>query len=232
MKKILLVEDEISLVHFIQKGLEEQDFEVSIALDGNTGYKMASELLFDVIILDIMLPGMNGLEVCKRLRAEQVNVPILFLTALSTSENIATGLDLGADDYLVKPFKFIELNARIKALLRRSEVSVDNHIAIDGKDVYTISDLRLDDKAKSVHRAGIEIKLTANEYRLLLELIKNKGRVLSRTTLLESAWDVNYNAGTNVIDVYINYLRNKIDTNPSNKLIHTVVGMGYILKES
>ncbi len=232
MKKILLVEDEISLVHFIQKGLEEQGFEVSIALDGNTGYKMASELLFDIIVLDIMLPGMNGLEVCKKLRTEQVNVPILFLTALSTSENIATGLDLGADDYLVKPFKFIELNARIKALLRRSEVSVDNHASIDDKDVYTISDLRVDDKAKSVHRAGMEIKLTANEYRLLLELIKNKGRVLSRTTLLESAWDVNYNAGTNVIDVYINYLRNKIDTNPSNKLIHTVVGMGYILKES
>lgn len=111
MKKILLVEDEISLVHFIQKGLEEQGFEVSIALDGNTGYKMASELLFDIIVLDIMLPGMNGLEVCKKLRTEQVNVPILFLTALSTSENIATGLDLGADDYLVKPFKFIELNA-------------------------------------------------------------------------------------------------------------------------
>lgn len=117
-------------------------------------------------------------------------------------------------------------------MLRRSEVSVDNHASIDDKDVYTISDLRVDDKAKSVHRAGMEIKLTANEYRLLLELIKNKGRVLSRTTLLESAWDVNYNAGTNVIDVYINYLRNKIDTNPSKKLIHTVVGMGYILKES
>ncbi len=231
MKKILLVEDEISLVHFIQKGLEEQGYEVSVALDGDTGYKMASELSFDIIVLDIMLPGMNGLEVCKKLRTEQVTTPILFLTALSTSENIATGLDLGADDYLAKPFKFIELNARIKALLRRFDFASDSSTA-DDTDVYGIADLRVDDKAKSVHKAGVEIKLTANEYRLLVELIKNKGRVLSRTTLLESAWDVNYNAGTNVIDVYINYLRNKIETDPSNKLIHTVVGMGYVLKEA
>ncbi len=231
MKRILLVEDEISLVHFIQKGLEEQGFEVSVALDGNVGYKMASEMAFDIIVLDIMLPGMNGLEVCKKLRTEHVTTPILFLTALSTSENIATGLDLGADDYLAKPFKFIELNARIKALLRRFDITSDT-AAADDNEVYTIADLRVDDKAKTVHRGGTEIKLTANEYRLLVELIKNKGRVLSRNTLLESAWDVNYNAGTNVIDVYINYLRNKIETDPSNKLIHTVVGMGYVLKEA
>lgn len=231
MKRILLVEDEISLVHFIQKGLEEQGFEVSVALDGNVGYKMASEMAFDIIVLDIMLPGMNGLEVCKKLRTEHVTTPILFLTALSTSENIATGLDLGADDYLAKPFKFIELNARIKALLRRFDITSDT-AAADDNEVYTIADLRVDDKAKTVHRGDTEIKLTANEYRLLVELIKNKGRVLSRNTLLESAWDVNYNAGTNVIDVYINYLRNKIETDPSNKLIHTVVGMGYVLKEA
>lgn len=231
MKRILLVEDEISLVHFIQKGLEEQGFEVSVALDGNVGYKMASEMAFDIIVLDIMLPGMNGLEVCKKLRTEHVTTPILFLTALSTSENIATGLDLGADDYLAKPFKFIELNARIKALLRRFDITSDT-AAADDNEVYTIADLRVDDKAKTVHRGDTEIKLTANEYRLLVELIKNQGRVLSRNTLLESAWDVNYNAGTNVIDVYINYLRNKIETDPSNKLIHTVVGMGYVLKEA
>jgi len=231
MKRILLVEDEISLVHFIQKGLEEQGFEVSVALDGDVGYKMASEMAFDIIVLDIMLPGMNGLEVCKKLRTEQVTTPILFLTALSTSENIATGLDLGADDYLAKPFKFIELNARIKALLRRFDITSDAAV-VDDNEVYSIADLRVDDKSKTVHRGGTEIKLTANEYRLLVELIKNKGRVLSRNTLLESAWDVNYNAGTNVIDVYINYLRNKIETDPANKLIHTVVGMGYVLKES
>lgn len=231
MKKILLVEDEVSLVHFIQKGLQEQGYEVSVALDGDTGYKMASDSAFDVIVLDIMLPGMNGLEVCKKLRHEQVNTPILFLTALSTSENIATGLDLGADDYLAKPFKFIEFNARVKALLRRSDLVADSPTT-DDEDVYAIADLKLDDKSKSVERGGVSINLTANEYRLLLALIKNKGRVLSRTMLLESAWDVNYNAGTNVIDVYINYLRNKIETDPSNKLIHTVVGMGYVLKEA
>ncbi|MDX2069628.1 MAG: response regulator transcription factor [Haliscomenobacter sp.] len=228
MKKILLVDDEVSVVGFIRKGLVEEDYEVSVAFEGNTGLKMALEGSFDLIILDIMLPDINGLEVCKAIRNNQIQTPILFLTALGASENVALGLDLGGDDYLVKPFKFIELNARIKALLRRTgplEQLNQPH------NIFTIADLKVDDDAKRVERSQTFIALTATEYRLLLVLIKNKGRVLSRLDLLESAWDINFNLSTNVVDVYINYLRKKIDADTNNKLIHTVVGMGYVLKE-
>jgi two-component system, OmpR family, copper resistance phosphate regulon response regulator CusR len=229
MKKILLVDDEVSVVSFIRKGLVEEDYEVSVAFEGNSGLRMALEGSFDLIILDIMLPDINGLEVCKAIRGNQIQTPILFLTALGASENVALGLDLGGDDYLVKPFKFIELNARIKALLRRTgplEQLNQPH------NIFTIADLRVDDDAKTVERNHTFIALTATEYRLLLVLIKNKGRVLSRLDLLESAWDINFNLSTNVVDVYINYLRKKIDADTNNKLIHTVVGMGYVLKET
>lgn len=229
MKKILLVDDEVSVVSFIRKGLVEEDYEVSVAFEGNSGLRMALEGSFDLIILDIMLPDINGLEVCKAIRGNQIQTPILFLTALGASENVALGLDIGGDDYLVKPFKFIELNARIKALLRRTgplEQLNQPH------NIFTIADLRVDDDAKTVERNHTFIALTATEYRLLLVLIKNKGRVLSRLDLLESAWDINFNLSTNVVDVYINYLRKKIDADTNNKLIHTVVGMGYVLKET
>jgi DNA-binding response OmpR family regulator len=229
MKKILLVDDEVSVVSFIRKGLVEEDYEVSVAFEGNSGLRMALEGSFDLIILDIMLPDINGLEVCKAIRSHQIQTPILFLTALGASENVALGLDIGGDDYLVKPFKFIELNARIKALLRRTgplEQLNQPH------NIFTIADLRVDDDAKTVERNQTFIALTATEYRLLLVLIKNKGRVLSRMDLLESAWDINFNLSTNVVDVYINYLRKKIDADTNNKLIHTVVGMGYVLKET
>lgn len=229
MKKILLVDDEVSVVSFIRKGLAEENYEVSVAFDGNSGLRMALEGSFDLIILDIMLPDTNGLEICKAIRSNQIQTPILFLTALGASENVALGLDLGGDDYLVKPFKFIELNARIKALLRRTgplEQLNQPH------NILTIADLKVDDDAKTVERNQAFIALTATEYRLLLVLIKNKGRVLSRLDLLESAWDINFNLSTNVVDVYINYLRKKIDADTNNKLIHTVVGMGYVLKEA
>lgn len=229
MKKILLVDDEVSVVSFIRKGLAEENYEVSVAFDGNSGLRMALEGSFDLIILDIMVPDTNGLEICKAIRSNQIQTPILFLTALGTSENVALGLDIGGDDYLVKPFKFIELNARIKALLRRTgplEQLNQPH------NIFTIADLRVDDDAKTVERNQVFIVLTATEYRLLLVLIKNKGRVLSRLDLLESAWDINFNLSTNVVDVYINYLRKKIDVDTNNKLIHTVVGMGYVLKEA
>ncbi|AEE48337.1 response regulator transcription factor [Haliscomenobacter hydrossis] len=228
MKKILLVDDEVSVVNFIKKGLADENYEVSVAFDGSTGVKMALEAPFDLIILDIMLPDKNGLEVCKEIRFGNIQTPILFLTALGASENVALGLDMGADDYLVKPFKFIELNARIKALIRRGK-SNDSHQ--QPHTIYTIADLKVDDDAKTVERNASFISLTATEYRLLLVLIKNKGRVLSRVDLLESAWDINFNMETNVVDVYINYLRKKMDTDANNKLIHTVVGMGYVLKE-
>ncbi len=230
MKKILLIEDEINVVSFIKKGLTEEDFEVSVALDGNSGIQMASDNDFDLIILDIMLPDTNGIEVCKILRNKNIQTPILFLTALNTADNIALGLNSGADDYLAKPFKFIELVARIKALLRRSSAT-GNEIKTK-ENIYTIANLKMDDDAKTVERNGEFISLTATEYRLLFTLIKNKGRVLSRVDLLESAWDINFNLATNVVDVYINYLRKKIDSNYEPKLVHTVIGMGYVLKEA
>jgi two-component system, OmpR family, copper resistance phosphate regulon response regulator CusR len=230
MKKILLVEDEVSVVDFIQKGLTEFDFEVSVAFDGKSALKMAQESQFDLFILDIMLPDLNGIEVCKQLREQNISSPILFLSALGTSENIALGLNMGADDYLIKPFKFIELNARINALLRRTN-QVNSDQEKTSKNIFKIGDLIIDDDSKTVDKNGEQINLTATEYRLLFVLIKNKGKVLSRIDLLEKVWDINFNLGSNVVDVYINYLRNKIDSNDENKLIHTIVGMGYMLKE-
>jgi DNA-binding response OmpR family regulator len=230
MKKILLVEDEASAVDFIRKGLTEADYDVSVAFDGITAFNMASESVFDLFILDIMLPGKNGIELCKQLRERKINTPILFLTALGTSENIAMGLNMGADDYLIKPFKFIELNARINALLRRG-LQAETLQAAQPKNIYTLGGLVVNDDAKTVARNGVEILLTATEYRLLLALLKSSGKVLSRVDLLETAWDINFNLGTNVVDVYINYLRKKIDAEYEPKLIHTVVGMGYVLKE-
>ncbi len=229
MKKLLLIEDEISVVDFIKKGLTEDDYEVSVALDGATAIKMACEYSFDLLILDIMLPDTSGVEVCKELRKREIKSPILILTALGTSENIAFGLDMGADDYLIKPFKFIELRARIKALLRRATNS--DTLLADPVNVYSVADLILNDDAKKVTRNNRLITLTATEYRLLFTLIKNKGKVLSRMELLENAWDINFNLGTNVVDVYINYLRKKIDAESEHKIIHTVVGMGYVIKE-
>lgn len=230
MRKILLVEDEINVVSFIKKGLSEENFEVSVALDGLTGYRMALEGNFDLIILDIMLPDKNGIEVCRDLRSQSISAPILFLTALNTADNVAVGLNSGADDYLVKPFNFIELLARVNALLRRGAGQIFE--AAQKPNIYQFSNLKVDDDAKTVERNGENISLTATEYRLLLALIRNKGKVLSRLDLLESAWDINFNLGTNVVDVYINYLRKKLDSNFEPKLIHTVIGMGYILKEA
>ncbi len=230
MKRILLVEDEVSLVEFIRRGLAEDNYAVSVAFDAAAGVRLALQAQFDLIILDIMLPDRNGLDVCKELRHHQVLTPIMFLTALNTSENVAVGLNSGADDYLVKPFKFIELSARVNALLRRANRTGESEISPYSPQ-YVLADLQVDDAAKTVMRNGQLIQLTATEYRLLLTLIRNKGRVLSRMDLLEAAWDLNFNSATNVVDVYINYLRRKLDAESSTKLIHTVVGMGYVLKE-
>lgn len=233
MKKILLVEDEAHVVSFIKKGLTEEGYEVSVAFDGKTGLQLALSNVFDFIILDIMLPEMNGLEVCKNIRNENKNVPILFLTALGTSENIVLGLESGADDYLVKPFKFIELVARIKSLLRRTEdknpFSKEQNIQQDY--IYTFSDITLNDYTKKVSKNNEEISLTTTEYKLLFYFMQNKNRVLSRTDILEAVWGVDYDLGTNVVDVYVNYLRKKMD-NSDEKIIHTVIGMGYVLKEN
>ncbi|GAA4760355.1 MULTISPECIES: response regulator transcription factor [Flavobacterium] len=234
MKKILLVEDEAHVVSFIKKGLTEEGFEVSVAFDGKTGLQLALENNFDLVILDIMLPEMNGLEVCKSIRSKNQTIPILFLTALGTSENIVLGLENGADDYLVKPFKFIELVARIKTLLRRSsgQTISQNDENITSDHLYTFNTLKINDYTKTVTLENEEVSLTSTEYKLLLHLLKNKNKVLSRMDILEAVWGVDYDLGTNVVDVYINYLRKKVDTKSDDKIIHTVIGMGYVLREN
>jgi two-component system copper resistance phosphate regulon response regulator CusR len=231
MKKILLVEDETHVVSFIKKGLTEEAFDVTVAFDGNTGLQLFASNYFDLVILDIMLPDKNGLEVCREIRKTNQSIPVLFLTALGTAENIVLGLETGADDYLVKPFKFIELVARIKNLLRRSD---NGHSLpeIQEEHVYRFSDLELNDYSKTVTRDGKTISLTTTEYRLLLYFMKNKNKVLSRIDILEEVWGVNFDIGTNVVDVYVNYLRKKIDSYADQKLIHTVIGMGYVLKDN
>ncbi|HBR12459.1 MAG TPA: DNA-binding response regulator [Chryseobacterium sp.] len=233
MKKIILIEDESSVVSFIKKGLQELDYNISVAFDGSTGIKMAEDNDFDLIILDIMLPDINGLEVCKEIRKNNKTVPILFLTALDSSENIVLGLESGGDDYLVKPFKFIELVARIKSLLRRSSHSNGSDtVEINDENIYQFSDLKVNDYTKKVSRSGNDISLTSTEYKLLLYFLNNPEKVISRAEILEAVWGVNYELGTNVVDVYVNYLRKKLDSQDDDKLIHTVIGMGYVLKKS
>ncbi|MBB6371228.1 response regulator transcription factor [Chryseobacterium shigense] len=235
MKKIILIEDETSVVSFIKKGLQENGYEVSVAFDGRTGVQLVQTNDFDMVILDIMLPEMNGLDVCKEIRKTNQHVPILFLTALGTSENIVLGLESGGDDYLVKPFKFIELVARVKSLLRRSHGISPQETSEpepDSEHIFQFSDLIVNDYTKRVTRAGDEISLTSTEYKLLLYFLNNPEKVISRAEILDAVWGVNYELGTNVVDVYVNYLRKKLDSQDDNKLIHTVIGMGYVLKKN
>ena len=221
--KILVIEDEPGVVSFIKKGLEEQSFIVDIAYDGQNGKQLALQIEYDIILLDVILPYINGLQLCKIIR-EHTSVPILMLTALSTTNDIVTGLDTGADDYLTKPFKFQELLARIRALVRRKN-------DLNAQTKFTVADLEVDHRTKQVRRAGQIIKLTAREFYLLQYFIRNRGMLLSRADIAENIWDSSFDSGSNVVDVYVNYLRNKIDKNFSPKLIHTVYGMGYIFKE-
>lgn len=222
---ILVVEDEPNVVSVIKRGLTEYGFDISVATDGLTGLQMATNHTFDLIILDVMLPSMDGIQVCKRIREQNQTMPILMLTALDSTENIVTGLDSGADDYMVKPFKMAELAARLRALIKRR--GADNQPA---KSIYKIADIEVDTDAKIVSRNQVTINLTPTEYRLLEYFIKNQKKVLSRIQILESVWDIDFNMGTNVVDVYINYLRKKLDKDNPSKLIHTVFGMGYIMK--
>ncbi|MCF8714534.1 response regulator transcription factor [Joostella atrarenae] len=227
-KKILLVEDDPKVCSFINKGLTEKGFEVSIALNGSEGFRLATSSEFDLLILDIMLPEMNGMDICKEIRKNNANIPIIFLTALGSPENIALGLNTGADDYLVKPFKFIELTARINSLLRR--YTNNKTLANQASNIYTFETIVVNDAAKTVHRDDIKINLTSTEYKLLLAFIKSPGILLSRNELLDNVWGVNFDIGTNVVDVYVNYLRKKLEKENQTRLIHTVIGMGYILR--
>ncbi|MFY0483583.1 response regulator transcription factor [Flavobacterium sp. PLA-1-15] len=222
--KLLVVEDEPNLLSIIRKGLSENNNEVSVAMDGRTALEMIQEHNFDVVILDIMIPEINGIEICRRLRAAKNFVPILLLTALGTTENVVTGLNAGADDYMAKPFKFTELEARIAALARRA--TQDNK----PNDIITIDDLEIDGRSKSVKRNGDGIVLTAKEFKLLYYMAKNSGMILSREKILDNVWDINFDMNTNVVDVYINYLRKKIDKPYETNLIQTIKGLGYVLK--
>ncbi len=223
--KVLLVEDEPYVAGIINKGLTEKGYSISVAPDGHVGLQMALAHSFDVLILDIMLPGMSGMELCRKLRENKINSPILFLTALGTTENIVAGLDAGGDDYLVKPFKFAELEARLKSLNRRKSLVVQ-----DEEDVQYLDSIKIDFKSRLVEQDGVPLALTSTEFRLLEFFVRNKNRVLSRMEILEKVWGIDFNMGTNVVDVYVNYLRKKISSNPERKFIQTIVGMGYMLK--
>jgi two-component system copper resistance phosphate regulon response regulator CusR len=225
MPRILIIEDEVNVSSFIKRGLEEEGFMTETAFDGAMGLNLACNQEFDVIVLDVILPVMNGIEVCQRIRKEMGhNVPILMLTALGSTDDVVKGLESGADDYLAKPFKFRELVARIRVMIRRKDLSGVHKI-------YQFADLSLDTLTKTVTRSGKEIKLTTKEFRLLEFFMKNPGRVLSRTILLENVWDSNVDPNTNIVEVYINYLRNKITKGNQDSLIQTLIGMGYVLKE-
>lgn len=221
--KILVVEDEKKVASFIKRGLEEENYAVDVASDGEEGLYLAETNRYDLILMDLMLPKMDGLSAIKALRDKDVGTPVLCLTAKDTVEDIVSGLDSGSDDYLTKPFAFAELLARVRALLRRGTQ--------DRGAELTFSDLRLDPVSHKVWRSNRDIDLTAKEYALLEYFMRNPNQVLTRTMIAEHVWDYTFDSFTNIIDVYVNYLRKKIDRDYEKKLIHTVRGVGYILKE-
>jgi two-component system, OmpR family, copper resistance phosphate regulon response regulator CusR len=224
--RILLVEDEKKIADALQKGLIENQYFVEVAYDGLVGKKLFHSHPFDLAILDINLPGLSGYELCREIRSRNQQVPVMMLTALSAIDDKIEGFDAGADDYIVKPFDFKELLVRIRALLKRirQNVPVGN--------VLTIGDLVINLDSKEVSRNGQAISLTAKEFQLLEYLVKNKNKVVSRADIALNVWDIDFDTKTNVIDVYVTFLRKKIDRDFPNKLIHTQVGMGYILKET
>ena len=222
--RILLVEDDKKVASFIRKGLEEEGYAVDVAADGEAGLFMGLDRLHDLIILDVMLPKKPGFQVLRELRQAKVATPVLMLTARDTVEDKVQGLDAGADDYLTKPFVFAELLARVRALLRRRAEARSPRLQV--------ADLVLDPATRSVTRGGQPITLTNREFALLEYLMRNAGRVLTRTAITEHVWDYDFDSGTNVIDVYVNYLRKKIDASHEPKLLHTVRGAGYVLREN
>jgi len=225
MNHICLIEDEQKVAAFICKGLEEHGYTVKTAGDGASAQKLLQQETFDLVIMDVMLPDTNGIELCRRVRQTDSNTPILMLTALNQVHDKVSGLKAGADDYLVKPFHFSELLARIEALMRRSKNKEADHLLI-------FDDLKLDTWSKTAERSGKQIALTAKEYTLLELFLKNPNKILSREYIAEQVWEIGFDTGTNFIDVYVNYLRKKVEKDFKTKLIHTVIGMGYILKQA
>ncbi len=224
--KILIVEDEPKVASFIKKGLEENLYEAEIAYDGISADKLSHLYIYDLYILDIIIPGISGLDLCRKLKKQKPDVPVLMLSALGTTDDKLIGFDAGADDYLVKPFEFRELLARVKVLLKKAGQSTDT------ANKLIVGDLELDLDKKLAVRGETHIDLTAKEFALLEYFMRNSGRVLSRNDIAEKVWEASFDFGTNVVDVYINFLRKKIDKGFDRKLIHTRVGFGYIFGES
>lgn len=227
MQKILVVEDEVKVANAVKKGLEENGFEVDVAYDGRMGKSLGASNNYDLVILDLNLPHSNGYEVCDVIRRRNNRIPIIMLTALGGMDDKMQAFEIGADDYLVKPFDFRELLARIRVFLKRagSEVQQNSQYKI------VIADLEIDREKKEVIRGGKKIPLTAKEYQLLEFLALHKGKVISKLVIAEKVWDIDFDTGTNVIEVYMNFLRKKIDKDFPNKLLHTKTGMGYFLAE-
>jgi DNA-binding response OmpR family regulator len=222
--KILLVEDDQKILTFVKIGLESNDCTVDVAFDSTIGERLALSRKYDVMILDVVIPGISGFELCKKIRNQNIQTPIIMLTSLDSEEDKLTGFDCGADDYLTKPFNFKELLARIKSLNRRNREAIVN-------PVLRVADLELDSASRTVKRGNREIDLTATEYKILELLLNGKGKVFDRFLIAVKIWGFSFNSGTNVIDVHINSLRKKIDKDFSQKLIHTKKGFGYLISE-
>ncbi|HEV8524849.1 MAG TPA: response regulator transcription factor [Terriglobales bacterium] len=220
--RILVVEDEKKVAAFIRRGLEQEHYAVDVAADGESGAHLGESIDYDLVVLDLMLPKLSGTEVLRRLRGKKPTLPVLVLTAKGAVEDRVAGLDLGADDYLVKPFAFAELSARVRVLLRRGKREATE---------LRMADLRLDTATRRVSRARRKIELSSKEFALLEFLLRNARRPVTRTMIIEHVWDIHFDSVTNVVDVYVNYLRNKIDKGFSPQLIHTVRGVGYILTD-
>lgn len=223
--KILIVEDEPNVASLLHRNLLEYGHSIGIATDGVMGLDQILSNQYELVLLDIMLPKKSGLEILKELKELNNTTPVILLTALDTTDMVVQGLDLGADDYIAKPFKIEEVVARINAVKRRATLSKDQT-----PQTLEFKGIHLDDLSKKVFQEGEEIKLTATEYNLLKLLLENIDKVLSREKILDKVWGVQYDLGTNVVDVYINYLRRKLKDNPANKVIHTVIGMGYVIR--
>jgi len=222
--RILLVEDEKKIADSLKKGLSEQNYNVQVAYDGIEGKKQFEAQPFDLVILDINLPGLNGYSLCKKIRNRNPGIPIVMLTALSATDDKIEGFDAGADDYIVKPFDFKELLVRIRALLKR----IYNNMPVG--NILRVGDLMINFDSKEVSRGGNGISLTAKEFQLLEYLVRNRNKVVSRADIALNVWDIDFDTKTNVIDVYVNFLRKKLDHDYDKKIIHTQVGVGYVLK--
>jgi len=223
--RILVIEDEVKTLQSVRQGLEEHGWTVDIAYDGETGLRLGEQNAYDVISSDIIVPGINGLELCRLLRKKGIQTPVLILSALGELEDKITGLEAGADDYLTKPFEFREFLARVKALARRKSAGFQTT-----ENILRFATIELDLDAKTVRREGKPINLTPREMALLEYLMRNPGKVLSKVEIAEKVWDLDFDTGTNLIEVYVNYLRNKVDKGFEQKLIHTQFGQGYVLR--